>query len=147
MTVHRIRLRGPWILEPDARTDAGADTEIGTSTVTAARTVRLPAPREELVDGGARRVRLSRRFHCPTNLGPDDRISVVIHDLPVGADVCLNGSRLGRQSTNIAAESVFETSRLEPTNLLSVEFDPGTIPTTSHEPWGNVALLISSPRT
>jgi len=140
MTVHRIRLRGPWLLEPDTRTE----TEIGTET--GARTVRLPAPRNELVDAGAGRVRLSRRFHCPTNLGPDDRVSVVVHDLPDGADVCLNGSCLGRQPSDIAAASVFATSRLEPTNLLSVEFDAATIPTTGDERWGDVALLISSPR-
>ncbi len=146
MTVHRIRLRGPWLLVPDAGTDAGGLTETETGTETAARTVRLPAPRGELVDGGAGRVRLSRRFHCPTNLGPDDRVSVVVHELPDGADVCLNGTRLARQSSDVAADSVFATSRLEPTNLLSVEFDAGTIPATGDEPWGDVALLISSPR-
>jgi len=108
--------------------------------------VRLPALRDELVDAGAGRVRLSRRFHCPTNLGPDDRVSVVVQDLPTGADVCLNGTRLSRQVSDSAEHAVFATSRLEPTNLLSVEFDPGTIPATSDEPWGNVALLISSPR-
>ncbi len=133
MTVHRIRLRGPWLLEHE------------TSSETAARTVRLPASRDELVDAGARRVRLSRRFHCPTNLGPHDRVSVVVQDLPLGADVCLNGARLGRQTSEIPAHSIFATSRLEPTNLLSVELDAGTIPTAGDEPWGDVALLICSP--
>jgi hypothetical protein len=146
MTGHRIRLRGPWLLELDARNEPEAVAQIATGTTTPARTVRLPAPRGELVDAGAGRVRLSRRFHCPTNLGPDDRVSVVVQDLPTGADVCLNGTRLGRQASDIAADSVFEMSRLEPTNLLSVEFDTATIPTTGDEPWGDVALLISSPR-
>ncbi len=146
MTVHRIRLRGPWLLEPDACTETATGSETEARTETGARTVRLPASRDELVDAGARRVRLSRRFHCPTNLGPDDRVSVVVHDLPDGADVCLNGARLGRQASDIAADSVFATSPLEPTNLLSVEFDAGAIPTTGDEPWGDVALLISSPR-
>jgi hypothetical protein len=140
MTVHRIRLRGPWLLEPDTRNETGARAQTET------RTVRLPAPRNELVDAGAGRIRLSRRFHCPTNLGPDDRVSIVVHDLPDGADVHLNGTRLGRHAPDIAADSVFATSRLEPTNLLSVEFDAATIPMTGDERWGEVALLISSPR-
>jgi hypothetical protein len=147
MTVHRIRLRGPWLLELDARSEPEAVAQIATGTTTPARTVRLPALRDELVDAGAGRIRLSRRFHSPTNLGPDDRVSVAVQDLPTGADVRLNGTRLGRQASDSAEHAVFATSRLEPTNLLSVEFDPGTIPATSDEPWGNVALLISSPRT
>jgi hypothetical protein len=132
-TVHRIRLRGPWALEP---TDAGDMPE---------RTVRLPLQWAELVDFGARRVRLSRRFHRPTNLGPNDQVSVVVHDLPAGAQVGLNGTILEQQIPPPTKESVFGTPQLEPTNLLSVEFDVSTRSAAGDGTWGEVALLISSP--
>jgi hypothetical protein len=133
MTVHRIRLRGPWLLEPTAATE------------TPARTVRLPARWGELVESGASRVRLSRRFHCPTNLGPNDQVSLGVNELPEGAIVCLNGAPLGPNACHATGESVFPTARLEPNNLLIVEFDVPTRSAADDEAWGEVALLISSP--
>jgi hypothetical protein len=133
MTVHRIRLRGPWLLEPTAATQMPA------------RTVRLPLRWGELVEFGARRVRLSRRFHCPTNLGPNDQVSLGVNELPEGALVCLNGASLGPQTCHAAGESVFPTARLEPNNLLTVEFDVGPRSAAVDEAWGEVALMISSP--
>jgi hypothetical protein len=129
MTVHRIRLRGPWLLEPAAAPDSP-------------RTVRLPLPWCELVECGAGRLRLSRRFNRPTNLGLDDRVSVVVHELPSGALVCLNGTNLEEQA---GQDSVFDAPHLEPSNLLTVEFDVSTRSAARGDAWGEVALLISSP--
>ena len=135
MTVHRIRLRGPWLLEPTARRPETVE----------ARTVRLPVRLGELVECGACRVRLSRRFHCPTNLGPDDQVSLGVNKLPDEALVCLNGAPLGPQACHATGESVFPIARLEPNNLLTVEFDVSTRSAASDGAWGEVALLISSP--
>jgi hypothetical protein len=132
MSEHRIRLRGPWLLEPTS------------SPETPARAVRLPIRWGELVESGATRVRLSRRFHSPTNLGPEDQVSVVVNELPQGALVCLNGASLGPHAGRAAEDSVFPTPRLQPNNLLTVEFDVGTRSAASDGAWGEVALLISS---
>ncbi len=133
MTVHRIRLRGPWLLEPTPPAE------------TPSRTVRLPGGWSDLLGAGVRRVRLSRRFHSPTNLGPDDEVSLVVKKLPEGAHVCLNGANLAAQARHAAEDSVFPTSRLELNNLLTVEFDVGATPDADDEAWGDVALVISSP--
>jgi len=131
MTAHRIRLRGPWLLEPAASGERPS------------RTVRLPARWGELLEIGTHRVRLSRRFHRPTNLGPSDRVSLVVDELPEGAEVSLNGERLGLQAGDPAGRTIFPTRALEPTNLLTLEFEIGPKPA-GDEPWGDVALLISS---
>jgi hypothetical protein len=133
MTVHRIRLRGPWLLEPT------------TAPETPARAARLPIRWGELVESGARRVRFSRRFHCPTNLGPNDQVSLVVRELPQGALVHLNGASLGQQAGPASEDSVFPTPRLEPSNLLTVEFDVDPRSAAGDGAWGEVALLISSP--
>jgi hypothetical protein len=133
MTVHRIRLRGPWLLEPTSPAE------------TPPRTVRLPARWGDLLGTQVSRVRLTRRFHCPTNLGPDDEVSLVVTNLPEGAHVSLNGASLGPQAQPAAEDGVFATPRLEPSNLLTVEFDVGATSVSDNEAWGDVALLISSP--
>lgn len=133
MTVHRIRLRGPWLLEPADGQDLPG------------RTIRLPLQWAELVECGARRVRLSRRFHRPTNLGPQDQVAVIIQDLPAEAQVGLNGTILAQQISTPTKESVFRMPRLEPTNLLSIEFEVGTRSAAGAGVWGEVALCISSP--
>src|SRR6202035_3162802 len=101
MTAHRIRLRGPWQLAPAAANE-------GQTT-----TVRLPAPWSALFDGDAGRVRLSRRFHRPTNLAPTDQISLVVSPLPLGAHVSLNGTILDLQSDCGSDQAVFPAPRLE----------------------------------
>jgi hypothetical protein len=132
MSVHRIRLRGPWQLQPIA------------TGHTAPRTVRLPARWDELIDVGARRVSLSRRFHRPTNLSPVDEVSLVVDALPEGAHVSLNGTSLGSQS-GIAPQTIFSAPQLEPSNLLTVEFDVATTRVAGDQTWGDVALVIRSP--
>ena len=131
VTVHRIRLRGPWLLELVAAPDSP-------------RTVRLPLPWGELIECGAGRLRLSRRFNRPTNLGPGDRVSVVVGELPNEALVSLNGTTLEQHPGHTNQDSVFDISHLEPSNLLTVEFDVSTTSPARDDAWGEVALLISS---
>jgi hypothetical protein len=133
MTVHRIRLRGPWELA------AAAAVQI------APRTVRLPGQCCQLFDPAAGRVRLSRRFHCPTNLGLDDQVSFVVEALPDGACVSLNGASLASEG-NADERGVFPAPSLAPTNLLTVEFDVPAAFAAPDQWWGEVALLINSPK-
>jgi hypothetical protein len=131
MTVHRIRLRGPWQLAPAAASEAQTTT------------VRLPAPWSELFDGDAARMRLSRRFHRPTNLGPTDQVSLVVRPLPLGARVSLNGTILDLQPDCGSDQAVFPAPRLELSNVLAVEFD--AFRAVGDQPGIEVALLITSP--
>jgi hypothetical protein len=132
-TAHRIRLRGPWLLQPTAVPS------------TPPRRVHLPAPWAELFKADVRDVQLSRRFNRPTNLGPADRISLVVNDLPAGARVSLNGITLSPQPSNAAQTAVFPTPHLEPHNLLTIEFDVAATTAAGDQIWGEVALIISSP--
>jgi hypothetical protein len=134
MTVHRIRLRGRWELT------AAAAVQI------APRTVRLPASCCQLFGPAVGRVRLSRRFHRPTNLGPDDQVSLIVEALPEGACVSLNGARLDSEAEHVGEREIFPATSLAPTNLLTIEFDvPAAFAVPDHS-WGEVALLINSPR-
>jgi hypothetical protein len=133
MTVHRIRLRGPWQLSATAPGSPPA------------RKVQLPATWSELFDSTETHVRLSRRFHRPTNLGPADRVSLIVDDLPEGARVSLNGASLGAETGHEAQRTVFPTPHLEPHNLLTVEFDVAETRVPRDQAWGDVSLVISSP--
>ncbi len=132
-TVHRIRLRGPWLLKPTAVPS------------TPPRRIQLPAPWAGLFDADVRDVQLSRRFNRPTNLGPADRISLVVNDLPAGARVSLNGITLTPQPPDAAQTAVFPTACLEPHNLLTIEFDVAATVAAGDQIWGEIALVISSP--
>jgi|HubBroStandDraft_6_1064221.scaffolds.fasta_scaffold236976_1 hypothetical protein len=133
MSVHRIRLRGPWQLQSALSSEAPP------------RTVRLPARWSELLEEGPRQLRLCRRFHRPTNLAPDDQVAVTIAELPIGAQVQLNGTPLGMSAEPDAESSVFPTPHLQATNLLTIEFDLSTTRHADGESWGDVSLVISSP--
>jgi hypothetical protein len=132
-TVHRIRLRGPWLLQPTGASSSPP------------RKIQLPAPWAELFEGRVRGVQLSRRFNRPTNLGPADRISLVVNDLPAGARVSLNGITLTPQPPDAAQTAVFPTQHLEPHNLLTIDFDVAATAAAGDLIWGEVALIISSP--
>jgi hypothetical protein len=88
---------------------------------------------------------LSRRFHCPTNLGLHDQVSLVVEALPDGACVTLNGASLASEAGNAGKRGVFPAPSLAPTNLLTVEFDVPAAFAAPDQSWGEVALLINSP--
>jgi hypothetical protein len=70
---------------------------------------------------------------------------VVVHELPSGALVCLNGRTLEQHAGHATQDSVFDASHLEPSNLLTIEFDASTSSAARDDAWGEVALVISSP--
>jgi hypothetical protein len=80
---HRIRLRGPWEVRPHA---AGVSPG------------RMAVP-GTLRDGGwagyTGSVSFYRRFGRPSNLGTADRVRLAFEGVTGGAEVYLNGERLG----------------------------------------------------
>jgi len=125
MDIHTIRLRGPWELEPLARSVRGGDCLVYESVE------NLPAPCRQHMPGdwgpslGADfrgRVRYRRRFGRPTALEPHETVWLVLAAVDPAGDVSLGGQRLGRAGPAEPAE--FEiTALLQERNELIVEVD------------------------
>ena len=74
---HIIRLRGPWELQALARFVplGGGKHREETHDLPAAGKVTVPGDWGELLGADfVGRARYTRRFNCPTNLGPDERV-------------------------------------------------------------------------
>jgi hypothetical protein len=141
MPVHRINLHGPWKLERGDAADGLAER------------IRLPVNWEELFAaqaGGAEAdgVRLTRTFHRPTNLEPNDEVELVFEHWPGAWSVSFNQRRVGelRDSTLQSPQRIRVTTLLEPTNTLSAEmrFDGRSGHDVGRQPNGQVALEIRS---
>jgi len=131
---HRIRLQGPWQLEWIESGDR------------ATRTVRLPALRDELFAGRSGRVRLTRRFHKPTNLEPRDVVSVALEDVRGCTSLRVNDSIVSAVSESSGAAQFAITELLQPVNTLAIEVDiePLAAAVPTRERWGKVFLEIDS---
>lgn len=134
MSVHRIQLRGPWQLEWQS---GGGQF---------AQKVRLPAEWEELFSGRDGRVCLIRKFHRPTNLGPNEQVDLVFDQWPGFWTIRLNQQTVGqfRDSSPECSERITITRLLQPTNELAAETQieqPGDVHTASGL-MGQVALEI-----
>jgi hypothetical protein len=134
---HVIRLRGPWEYEAVAR------ARITLDGIRIASRENLPPPgRANLpADWGATLgpdfrglVRYTRRFGLPTNLEPNDQVSLVVDGVDFFGSAQLNGAALGElqgfnQPTTFAVRQL-----LKPRNLLIVDVElpayesPGAAP-------------------
>jgi hypothetical protein len=105
--------------------------------------VRLPAEWHDLFGARYGRVRLTRRFHQPTNLGPSEEVDLVFQHWPGVWVVALNKRGMG-ELRDPNRERIAITSMLQPANVLTVETqieEPvGQRP--RHELVGDVALEI-----
>lgn len=74
-----------------------------------AHRIRLRAPwRSEELDGGA--TAWTRPFHRPTNLGPSERVWLLLSGLPLDGTVELNGQKVGHAIA--AVENRFEITAI-----------------------------------
>jgi hypothetical protein len=135
-SIHRIRLRGFWELQHSDSTDRSS------------RKVRLPMDFGHFVQASSGPVRLSRKFHCPTNLAPDDQVDIVVRSLPGTVHATLNGHDLKNVSQEPDAQRFVVTSFLRPTNRLVLEVHIGSSEHgCSGNAAGDVALEIQSGMT
>jgi beta-mannosidase len=88
--------------------------------MTARHAIRLRGP-WECEPLGAGRARSTRRFNCPTNLEPHERVWLVFDGFDSDAEVTLNGQPLGRFAAGDCPREFEITSLLEPHNVVSVE--------------------------
>src|SRR5690349_7428873 len=98
MYPHRIRLNGPWEVEPIARRVRAADgtAQVVEGLLPPARRMTMPCRWDE---GGlgdfAGRVRFRRRFGYPGRIDPYERVWLTFDGVAGSADVSLNGQALG----------------------------------------------------
>jgi hypothetical protein len=111
MSAHRIQLRGPWQLEWQS---GGGPF---------AQKVRLPAEWDELFSGHGGRVCLTRKFHRPTNLGPNEQVDLVFDQWPGVWTIRLNQQTVGQfgDAAPECSKRITITPLLRPTNELTVE--------------------------
>jgi hypothetical protein len=137
MSVHRINLRGPWKLEH------------GTVAASSAQKVRLPAEWHDLFRGSSGLVRLTRTFHRPTNLGPEEEVDLIFEQWPGGWTISLNQRPIAefRDSSVEKPQRITVTALLQPANALSAETQLDDRPgqRTGHCLVGAASLEIRSP--
>ena len=143
MSVHKIRLAGPWESSP-------VDTVVSHSGLPDAQaaSIRHPCqlPFQSDKDRICSSVLLVRRFHCPTGITEKTTLFIALEVRHAVTQVRLNGSEISRASSNDVdgpvVESVVEPlqrfeilSPLKPFNELNVLLTPLDT--------ANVATLVS----
>ncbi len=104
----------------------------------------MPAAWRELFGEAAGSALFRRRFNRPTNLGPHQRVSIVVQDVAGEVAVRINGRPVAAPTAQ--ERTVFDvTEHLEDYNLLEVEitFDPARYPRSPGGLWQPVLLEIS----
>jgi beta-galactosidase/beta-glucuronidase len=122
---HVIRLRGPWELAPLSNDKASNDEASDESLApAAAEACRVEVPGDWCAALGADFVgtaRYTRRFNCPTNLDPHERVWLALDAVDHQARVTLNGQPLGSLTGSLATARFDITAALAPHNTLSVD--------------------------
>jgi hypothetical protein len=108
-----IRLHGPWDVQ--GSTIDGAAKE---------RTIRLPVDLESVFGATwPSPIVFRRRFGCPSNLGPSERVELVIEPINPRGDVSLNEESLGSLAL-IPNPTRFDiTKLLEARNQIELKLD------------------------
>lgn len=139
MAVHRIRLLGPWEFTWEGSTGANSPAVTEGTTAMPRDWLSLFGP----IPGTAV---LRRRFHCPTNLEPQDRVWLVCSGVRGRGTILLNDAPLAEFFSDGAAVECELTAVLKPFNIVSIRLtvtsvDEGEPPAGLFEP---VALEIRS---
>ncbi len=124
--VHRIRLRGPWQVEPLSRLRQHADGTVieQTSSLPPGGVTTTPFDCRQIPlgdDDAGGRVRYRRRFGRPTHLGADECVLLVVPPLTAPADVRINGTLLGQVEPHGGAGRFDITGRLKNRNELWID--------------------------
>lgn len=110
------------------------------------RKIRLPADWNDLFDACSGRVRLTRKFHRPTNLGPKEEVDLVFEQWPGVWAISLNHRHISefRDSSPESPQRIAITALLQPTNVLSAEtqIEQPAGQKTRRGPMGVIALEI-----
>ena len=143
---HRIHLKGPWnydwIADVEASNTAGRASAV--SAPSRSGRVNMPSPWQAIFGKLAGTGRFTRRFGCPTNLAPTDRIYLVFDGIGGEAVVYVNDHCVDAMNEEGIAKEFEITERLRTSNLLAVtiRFDPQDRPEIPGGLWAPVAIEI-----
>ena len=120
MTVHRIRLLGPWefVWEEPSGTETPPVTE---------GTTAMPCDWHSLFGPVAGTATFRRRFHRPSNLEPHERVWLICTGVRGCGTVLLNNEQLSEFAADGEAVECEVTSRLQPFNVVSIRLSVGTV--------------------
>ena len=139
MATHRIRLVGPWDFQWQESTGfAGPPVTHGT--------MKMPCRWQDVFGSFDGTATFTRKFHCPTNLEPHERVFIVLSGVPGHGSASLNGAPLGLFDAPNGETEFDATQRLAKFNLLemTVRFSPSTMSVQTDGPLAEVALEIRS---
>lgn len=112
MSSHRIRLLGPWEYEWHSNSNAEpVDPPNGT--------VKLPCNLAKSFGAGGT-LTFKRKFHCPTNLEPHERVFLVLGQVPGAGTVSLNSVSVGLIGENCTDLQFDITAQLAKINVLTI---------------------------
>ena len=120
MPVHRIRLLGPW--EFLWKGSAGEGAPLVTEGTTA-----MPCDWRSLFGLVVGTATFRRRFHCPSNLEPHERVWLIGTGVRGCGTVSLNDEQLSEFNSDGEAVECEMTSRLQPFNVVSIQLSAGSI--------------------
>ena len=120
---HVIRLRGPWTFEPLERWTSRSEGE-PTDELPPGGKSAWPDWTETLGAGFRGRVRFTRPFNRPTNLGPDERVCLACEGADARGTVWLNG-QVVLELEGPQARRCDITGHLQPHNRLVAEIALG----------------------
>lgn len=114
MSVHRIRLLGPWEF-------CWHETSPETAPPNIRGTTTLPQSWQSVFGSASGRATFSRRFHRPTNLEPHERVFLVLTAVRGAGQATLNGIALGEFTSDGGSVEFDITDLLLAFNLLSID--------------------------
>jgi hypothetical protein len=118
VSVHRIRLIGPWEFAWRSSTGDGAKIE----GVAESGTIKMPCDWQSAFGSRGGKVSFSRRFHRPTNLEPHEQVLIILTGVGGSGTIRLNGDSL-LEFRAVDSVGVDVTNKLEAFNLLEVEIE------------------------
>ena len=120
MPVHRIRLLGPWEFVWEG--SAGGETPLVTEGTTA-----MPCDWRSLFGSVAGTSTFRRRFHCPSNLDPNERVWLICTGVRGLGTVSLNDEQLSEFNSDGESVECEVTSHLQPFNVASIRLSVGVV--------------------
>ena len=125
MPVHRIRLMGPWEFAWEG--SAGGETPLVNEGTTA-----MPCDWHSLFGSVVGTATFRRRFHRPSNLEPHERVWLICTGVRGCGTISLNDEQLSEFASDGEAVECEVTSRLQPSNVVSIRLSAGAIE--EHQP-------------
>lgn len=113
MSVHRIRLLGPWEFSWE-ETTAGAPPPV------TAGTTAMPSDWRSLFEAAAGTALFRRRFHCPSNLGPHERVWLVCTGVRGRGTILFNDEPRASFASDGGAVECDLTAHLKPFNVVGL---------------------------